>query len=284
MSGSPDIAALLQARYGSPPAWPISSTIHPTPALETLLAHHSVRAFLSDKPLPDGTLELLVAAGQSAATSSNLQTWSVVSLSDPEMKRRAAVLSADQAFIHEAPLFLIFCADLQRLTAVSELRGTGGQALEYTEMFLMASIDAALASQNVAVAAEALGLGACYVGAVRNRPREMADLLALPERVIALFGLAVGFPDPQRPASVKPRLGIDEVLHKEGWGGGHDGETQVDKFSKYDDALASFNAGQKREGVPAWTERSAKRVEGVSNLSGRHIWGDVLKERGFDMK
>lgn len=281
---SQDIATLLQARYGTPPAWPSPSTLTPNPALETLLAHSSVRAFLHDKPLPDGTLEFLVAAGQSAATSSNLQTWSVVSLTDPETKRRAAVLSADQAFIHEAPLFLIFCADLQRLTAVSDLRGTGGEALEYTEMFLMASIDTALASQNVTVAAEALGLGACYVGAVRNRPREMADLLALPERVIALFGLAVGFPDPQRPASVKPRLGMDEVLHKEGWSGGHDGETQEEKFSKYDDALASFNAGQKREGVPAWTERSAKRVEGVSNLSGRHIWSDVLKERGFDMK
>lgn len=252
--------------------------------METLLAHHSIRAFIHDKPLPDGTLDVLVAAGQSAATSSNLQTWSVVSLTDPEMKRRAAQLSADQAFIHEAPLFLIFCADLQRLTAVSDLRGTAGEALDYTEMFLMASIDAALASQNVSIAAEALGLGACYVGAVRNRPREMADLLALPERVIALFGLAVGFPDPQRPVSVKPRLGADEVLHREGWGGGHDGESQLDKFSRYDDALASFNAGQKREGVPAWTERSAKRVEGVSNLSGRHIWSDVLRERGFNMK
>lgn len=152
----------------------------PNPALEALLAHHSIRAFVRDKPLPERTLELLVAAGQSAATSSNLQTWSVVSLTDSEIKRRAAVLSADQAFIHEAPLFLIFCTDLQRLTA--------GEALAYTEIFLMASIEAALASQNVSVAAEALGLGACYVGAVRNRPREMAELLGLPERVIALFG------------------------------------------------------------------------------------------------
>lgn len=281
---SQDIAALLKARYGESPAWSPPLTLNPNPALETLLSHRSTRAFLRDKPLPDGTIETLVAAGQSAATSSNLQTWSVISLTDPDMKRRAAVLSADQAFIHEAPLFLMFCADLQRLTAVSDLRNTKGEALEYTEMFLMASIDAALASQNVAVAAEALGLGACYVGAARNKPREMADLLALPERVIALFGLAVGFPDPARPSSVKPRLGVDEVLHKEGWGGGHEGGTQVEKFSKYDDALASFNAGQKREGVPAWTERSAKRVEGVVNLSGRHIWSDVLKERGFDMK
>lgn len=281
---SKDIPSLLEARYGTAPSWPSSSPWTANPALETLLAHRSVRAFLPNQPLPPGTLELLVAAGQSAATSSNLQTWSVIALTSPEHKARAAALSADQAFIHQAPLFLIFCADLQRLTAVSALRGTAGEALEYTEMFLMASIDAALASQNVSVAAEALGLGACYVGAVRNQPREMAQLLGLPDRVVALFGLAVGVPDPERPASVKPRLGVDEVLHREGWGGGQGGEAQAERFGKYDDVLAGFNAGQSRGEVPTWTERSSKRVEGIVNLTGRHVWNDVLKERGFDMK
>lgn len=157
-------------------------------------------------------------------------------------------------------------------------------------MFLMASVDAALAAQNVSVAAEALGLGACYVGGVRNNPREMAALLGLPEgeRVVAVFGLAVGVPDPAAATAaspVKPRLAPGEVLHRERWGGGHEGEShQVDQFHEYDDALASFNAGQRREGVPAWTERSAKRVEGVKNLNGRHVWSEVLRERGFDMK
>lgn len=283
MSGQ-DISALLEARYGTSPPWPATATPSLNPTLETLLTHRSVRAFLPSKPLPEGTLELLVAAGQSAVTSSNLQTWSVVALTDPAVKAQAAHLSHDQAFIRDAPLFLIFCADLQRLTAVSSLRGTAGVALEYTEMFLMASLDAALAAQNVAIAAEALHLGVCYVGAVRNQPREMAALLRLPERVIALFGLAVGCPDPEKPAYVKPRLGVGEVLHRDGWGGGHVEASQEENFTKYDDVLATFNAGQKREGVPAWTERSAKRVEGVANLSGRHIWNEVLKHKGFEMK
>lgn len=172
---------------------------------------------------------------------------------------------------------------------MSQLRGTKGEGLEYTEMFLMASIDAALAAQNVSVAAEALGLGACYVGGVRNQPREMATLLGLPEeRVIAVFGLAVGVPDPAKLAAsqVKPRLGLGEVLHQERWGGGHEGgeACQEERFREYDDALASFNAGLKREGIPAWTERSAKRVEGVKNLTGRHVWSEVLREKRFDMK
>lgn len=307
-----DIPSLLQARYGStPPSWPSDSPLALNPTLETLLAHRSVRGFLPAAPLPAGTLELLVAAAQSAATSSNLQTWSVVALTDPAAKADASVLSGDQAFIRDAPLFLVFCADLQRLTAVGRLRGTAGAGLAYTEMFLMAAVDAALAAQNACVAAEALGLGACYVGGVRNQPRAMAALLGLPsERVLAVFGLAVGVPDPAKLAAsrVKPRLALGEVLHRERWGGGHHhhhhdeegtatragGEQQEqqgaaakyqeEQIRAYDDVLASFNAGQQREGIPAWTERSAKRVQGVENLTGRHVWSEVLREKGFEMK
>ncbi|KAF3761742.1 hypothetical protein M406DRAFT_74679 [Cryphonectria parasitica EP155] len=289
------VSALLQARYGaylpSPSSSSSSTTSSPSdPTIATLLAHRSVREFLPSKPLPENTIDLLVAAGQSAPTSSNLQTWSVIALTDPSVKDRAARLAADQDFIREAPLFLVFCADLQRLTAVSRLRGTAGLGLEYTDTFLMAAMDAALASQNVVVAAEALGLGACHVGAVRNRPHEMAELLGLPHRVIALVGLAIGWPKHESTGQVKPRLGADEVLHRERWGGpgGDDrsnGSAQQEaRFSRYDDVLATFNAGEKREGVPAWTERSAKRMEGPATLSGRHIWREALKERGFDMK
>ncbi|KAM0819132.1 putative Nitroreductase [Seiridium cardinale] len=274
-----DISKFLEARYGNPAADGSGTAGNPT--LETLLQHRSVRNFLP-QPLPSGTLEALVAAGQSAATSSNLQTWSVVSISDPERKAQAATLSGDQDFIRQAPLFLVFCADLSRLSRVSQQRGTAGTGLEYTEMFLMASIDAALAAQNVSVAAESLGLGICYVGAVRNKPRDVAHLLRLPDRVIALFGLSIGFPDPASPASVKPRLGLDEVLHHETWD--DDREKQHENFAKYDDVLASFNAGQKREGIPAWTDRSAKRVATVKSLNGRDVWNEVLKERGFDLK
>ncbi|KAH6660859.1 Nitroreductase [Truncatella angustata] len=273
-----DISDLLQARYGQPSA---STSGAANPTLETLLQHRSVRSFLP-KPLEPGTLEVLVAAGQSAATSSNLQTWSVIAISDAERKAQAATLSGDQDFIRAAPLLLVFCADLSRLSRVSQRRGAPGAGLEYTEMFLMASIDAALASQNVALAAESLGLGICYVGAARNKPREMAALLRLPDRVIALFGLAVGFPDPASPASVKPRLGRDEVLHRETWS--DDTEKQVERFAEYDDVLATFNAGQTREGIPAWTDRCAKRVATVESLTGRHVWNEVLKERGFELK
>ncbi|KAI0448886.1 Nitroreductase [Xylaria acuta] len=280
-----DIPTLIQARYGTAANFAAAGARDST--LETLLRHRSVRHFLPEK-LPPGSLEVIVAAAQSAATSSNLQTWSVLALEDPEHKDKAAALCGDQVFIRRAPLFLIFCADLDRLTKVSAQHGLRGEGLGFTEMFLMASLDAGLAGQNATIAAEALGLGACYVGATRNRPQELAELLQLPPRVIAVFGLAIGKPDPTKITAVKPRLPQKEVLHKETWRAGMDEdgdpETQRENLAEYDVTLASFNAGERRVGVPAWTQRSARRIETVESLHGRHVLKDVLRQKGFDLR
>ncbi|KAI1630942.1 oxidoreductase [Biscogniauxia mediterranea] len=282
-----DIPTLVEARYGvvngsgsGNNAPHLLGSPNPNPTLELLLQHKSVRQFLPHTPLPAGTLELLVAAAQSAATSSNLQTWSVVAISDAKRKDEAARLCGDQDFIRAAPLLLVFCADLSRLTRASQQHRTPGTGLEFTEMFLMASVDASLAAQNATVAAEALGLGACYVGAARNRPREIADLLRLPPRAVALFGLAVGVPDPAQPAAVKPRLPQDEVLHRETWDDG----AQARNLAAYDGVLDGFNALQGRADAPTWTYRSAHRIATIESLHGRDILRDVLQERGFDMR
>ncbi|KAH8883010.1 nitroreductase [Thozetella sp. PMI_491] len=274
-----DINSLLQARYGPTAGTTGAASASLNPTLETLLSHKSVRAFAKE-PLPEGALEILIAAGQSAATSSNLQTWSVVAIQDVERKDKAATLCANQDFIRHAPLFLVFCADLSRLKKVSDHHQTPGEGLEYTEMFLMASLDAAFAAQNVTVAAESLGLGNCYVGAARNNPQELGALLGLPDRVVALFGLAVGVPDPARPASIKPRLPQNEVLHLETW----DDRAQKEHIAAYDEALAAFNTKEQRADAPAWTRRSAVRVATEKSLTGRHIFRQVLAERGFSLR
>ncbi|KAI1380119.1 nitroreductase [Hypoxylon crocopeplum] len=286
------LSSLLEARYGTtssgnaaPPATPIAANA----TLETLLQHKSVRNFLPD-PLAPGTLELLTAAAQSAATSSNLQTWSAVAITTPSLKSQAATLCSDQAFIRAAPLFLVFCADLARLTTTCAQHGTPGTGLEFLEMYTMAAIDASLAAQNACVAAESLGLGTCYVGAARNRPRELASLLSLPPRVVALFGLAVGWPDPGAPpATVKPRLAQGEVVRRETWGqasGGDETQQQEEaaNLAAYDEVLADFNAKQGRGDAPAWTYRSAHRIATVESLHGRDIFREVLEERGFELR
>ena len=270
-----DISTLLHARYGNTAQ--LSGGVNPT--LATLLEHKSVREFLPET-LPHGTLELIIAAAQSAATSSNLQTWSAVAIEESDLKSEAATLCGDQSFIRQAPLFLVFCADLSRLTNISQQHQKPGEGLEFTEMFLMASLDAALAAQNAVVGAESLGLGTCYVGAARNNTKELAALLDLPPRVIALFGLAVGRPNPAKPASVKPRLSQVEVLHRSKW----NDSAQKKHLAAYDKTLADFNRQQHRENTPRWTSRSAHRIESIASLHGRHVLHQVLQERGFNLR
>jgi len=270
---------LLARRYGSdaPPLPP--GSFAGNPVLRTLLAHRSVRRYRPD-PLPPGTLEMLGAAAQSAASSSNLQVWSVVTLEDPARKAEAAALCGDQDFIRQAPLFLVFCADLARLTAASEREDLPGLGLDYFEMFLTAVVDASLAAQNAAAAAESLGLGICYVGAARNRPRELAGLLHLPPRVIALFGLTVGFPSEGDTSAVKPRLPQPGLLHRETY----DAQARDESVAAYDETMRSFYEAQQMNVRGTWANHSAKRVAGPEALSGREVWREVLQERGFELK
>lgn len=127
---------------------------------------------------------MLIAAAQSASTSSNLQTWSVVAVEDQQRKEELSKLAGNQAHIKQVPLFLVWLADLARLSSIADSRGISHDALEYLEMFVTATIDASLAAQNAAVAAESLGLGTVYIGGIRNHPQEVAEILNLPYGVL----------------------------------------------------------------------------------------------------
>jgi nitroreductase len=265
---------LLRARYGADPQGEIRAAQCHT-VLETLLSHRSVRAYRSD-PLPQGTLELLVAAAQSAASSSNLQAFSVVAVEDQERKARLAKLCRDQRHIHDAPLFLVWLADLSRLDRVAhQVTGESAPGLDYLESFLVAVIDAALAAQSAAVAAESLGLGTVYIGAIRNHPERVAEELGLPPRVMPVFGLVVGYPDETRPAAMKPRLPARVVLHREQY----DASAEPESFTRYDEVLAAFQASQKLPTV-GWTKTAAARGR-VEALGTRTQLAAAVTKLGF---
>jgi nitroreductase len=274
-----DFARALHQRYAqpegaAPPAWAQAT---PDALIASLLGHRTVRAYLPD-PVPDATLHALVVAAQSAATSSNLQAWSVVAVRDPARKARLADLAAGQAHIRECPLLLLWIADLSRLSRVGEITGVPADANRYLEMFLVAVIDAALAAQNAVAAAEALGLGTCYIGAMRNQPEAVARELALPPQAFVTFGLCVGREDPARPAAVKPRLDPSLILHHEQYGA----PVEREGFDAYNAVMRGFQA---RQGMPAadWTRQSATRVRGPESLSGRDHLRAALAALGFPL-
>ena len=269
------LGPLLHARYRDGPDWSAAAN----PVLEALLSHRSVRAYRPD-PIPEGALETAVAAAQSAASSSNLQIWSVVAVADPGRKARLSELSGRQKHILEAPLFLVWLVDFDRLTQLTPDGDPRCEALDYTETFLLGAIDTALAAQNAVVALESLGLGTVYTGGIRNHPIEVAAELSLPPRVFPLFGLAVGWPDPERPAAVKPRLPQASVLFREGYGWG---EAQHAAAAAYNPRIRAF---QREQGMAEkdWTLQARERTRGPSSMAGRHVLKDVLHTLGFPLK
>jgi nitroreductase len=274
-SDRPLSPTLLRTRYGdAAPAGPLPGG----DMVDLLLAHRTVRAF-DTRPLPAGTLETLVAAAQSAPTSSNLQAWSVVAVEDPARKARLASLANDQAHVRDCPLLLVWLADLSRLDRVSERAGGTAGANRFLEMFLVAAVDAALAAQNALVAAESMGLGTCYIGAMRNHPEAVAEELALPSDAFAVFGLCVGWPDAARPAAIKPRLAQGAVLYRERCDIGG----ELAEIERYEPVMRAFQASQKMAEA-GWATQSAARVRGPESLSGRHVLGEALGRLGFGLE
>jgi nitroreductase len=275
-TSSPDAAhALLNQRNRDgaldPPAvW--------NDTLETILSHRSVRGFLPDA-LPDGTLELLVASAQSASTSSNLQVWSVVAVRDPDRKARLSRLAGDQQFIPDAPLLLIWLADLARLDGIAADRQVPVEGTHYTEPFIVAVVDAALAAQTALIAAESLGLGAVYIGAMRNLPEQVAEALNLPPHVFAVFGMSVGYPDPAKATGVKPRLPQAVVVHQEVY----DPALKRGAIERYNGVARDFmrEQGMKEQD---WTTLAIDRVKDVAALRGRDRMREALRNLGFELR
>lgn len=267
-------AAALALRYGDD---------HPAgvqwnPVIAGLLSHRSVRAYLPDA-LPHGTIETMIAAAQSAASSSNLQLWSVVAVEDADKRARLAELAGGQKHIVEAPVILLFVADLARANLIAHDAAASSEGYEYLESFTVAAIDAALAAQNAVVAAESLGLGTVYIGAMRNQPEAVAAVAGLPPHAVVVFGLVVGHPDPAHPASVKPRLPQQVVLHHETY----KLATQRDPIAHYDETARAFQTAHGQTPV-GWRALIISRGRNAAALNGRDRLKAALRALGIALR
>ena len=268
---SAGLNGLLQARYGTGPA-PEASLEAPE-ALALLLKHRSVRKF-TDAPVTEEQLTAIIAAAQSAPSSSNHQAYSIIEVRDPERRRRLADLGRGSRFIPEAPVILLFVADWVRHRALAAAAGEPHEADQYFESTLVGAIDAALAAQNAVVAASALGLGSCFLGSLRNEPDFMAEEYELPAGAVILFGLAIGWPDPSERAGIKPRLPQHLVRHRE-----HYTPASAAEIAAYDEALAAYYRAYDRP--HSWTSVAIDRVRGILGLHGRETMREAFGRRGL---
>lgn len=267
---------LLAARYGKN-APRIHADLNST--LETQLTHKSVRKFL-DTPVTDDQLRLIVAAAQSASTSSSMQAWSIVVVRDAQKRARIAeAIGAAGEFQQVAPVFLVWVVDFARNMSVLEAQGGTENNVGFLENTIVGFTDIGIASQNALLAAESMGLGGVYAGSLRNNIEAVVRELNLPEYVFPALGLAIGTPNPTEGTGVKPRLPQSAVLHIDEY----DPDAWDAACHAYDPEFAEYYAGQ---GVPSasWMRTVAKRLGRTSLLNGREHLREHLAKQGLESK
>ncbi|CAM4209048.1 oxygen-insensitive NADPH nitroreductase [Paenibacillus typhae] len=240
--------------------------------LSLLMKHASVRQYL-DTPVSDEQLAAIIGAAQMASTSSNVQAYSVIAVTDAALKAQLSAYSGNQAYIEQCPVFLVWCADLYRLKET--VRPHLGDAETYedtTENLIVATVDVALAAQNAAVAAESLGLGVVYIGGIRNNSAAVSELLGLPELVYPVFGMCLGTPAGE--SGLRPRLPLSAVLHYNGY----DKEKTAAQVEIYDQVSSDYM--HKRTGGQSSTPWSAMMAKRLAEPARLHM-KDYLQEKGF---
>ncbi|WP_207537154.1 nitroreductase family protein [Sabulicella rubraurantiaca] len=265
---------LLAARYGQLPFAPPEGDA--PEGLRLILDRRVTRRF-SASEVEDGVLNLVLAGAQSAPSKSDLQQYSILVLRDATKRRRIAEAIGSMPWIVDAPVFLLFCADLRRNRAIGERVGRPNRN-DNLDSFLNGTVDTALALGFAVMAAEALGLGSCPVSYVRNHLDLMRELAALPDGVFPVAGLALGWPETRNEVSA--RLPPEVVVHREAYS-----DASPEPIAVYDAARPRAKPRYPNVHGPApegctWSENVARQLS-VPERAEFRAW---LEAHGFTLR
>lgn len=180
--------------------------------ISTMKERRSIRKY-SDRPVSEELINELLSVAMRASNTGNMQLYSVVVTRDEENKKKLSPAHFNQPMITEAPVVLTFCADANRFVKWAEQRNAHA-GFDNLQTFMTSSIDAILFAEAFAEAAEEKGLGICYLGTTTYNADKIIDILNLPELVVPITTITVGYPKEPLPA-VSERLPLEAVMHKE---------------------------------------------------------------------
>ncbi len=178
-------------------------------AIQVMMEHRSVRQF-TDETVAKDLLDEIVTCGLRASNTGNMQLYSIIATQQEPLRTELCKLNFGQCAT--APLWLTICTDVHRYHHYCRVNGCDEPYGNFL-WFASALVDASLCAQNICVAAEARGLGFCYLGTVMYNTAKIAELLQCPEGVVPVITIAMGHPAEQPRES--ERLGMDAMLHCE---------------------------------------------------------------------
>lgn len=171
--------------------------------IQSLYERKSVRVFTEQAITEEQKREILMAAME-APTAGNQQLYTILDITDKELKQQMSVTCDNQPFIAKAPMVLVFCADFQKWYDVFAAGGAQPRKPGVGDLMLAVS-DACIAAQNAVTAAWSLGIGSCYIGDVMENCEKHREMLNLPEYVFPAAMLVFGFPTEQQKNRKKPQ-------------------------------------------------------------------------------
>ncbi len=267
----------LAVRFGE--RLPIDTNLAGLAELAAIAAHRSHRRYLP-KPVAAELVRLLCACALSAPSKSDLQQSDILVVDDGAIRSEIAAKIPDNPWIGTAPVFLVFLANGRRQPSIAHLRNKPFPN-DHLDLFFNAVSNCSIVLATFIRAAEAVGLGCCPISAIRDHAALVSELLQLPERVIPLAGLCLGWPSER--GHISPRLGLETTVHH-------------DRYSVRDLA-ADIEAYDRRrnEGRPPWKQRNIDRF-GEAQFYGwsedkarqyaeplRADFGGFVREKGFKL-
>ncbi len=179
--------------------------------IENLKNHRSIRKYTKEQ-IPDSILNEILEAGIRASSSGNMNSYSIIVTRDLNLRKKLYHPHLQQKMVLDAPVLITFCADFNRMRHWLKL-SDAPDSFDNFMSFMVSAIDAILVSQNVALAAEAKGLGICYLGSTLANCDKIGEILKLPKTVVPVAGFTLGYPaeDPE----LRDRLPLDGMVHYE---------------------------------------------------------------------
>lgn len=178
---------------------------------DIIFQHRSIRKYKPD-PIPEKILDKILMAGSRASTTGNMQVYSMIVTTLPELKKKLWEAHLRQNMVLEAPVVITFCADFNRFNKWC-IQRNAEPGYDNFLSFFTAAIDAILASQNIALEAEANGLGICYLGTATYNSDIITEILNLPSGVVPVTAIVIGYPDENPPLT--DRLPMEAIVHNE---------------------------------------------------------------------
>jgi nitroreductase len=243
---------------------------------DPLLTRKTIRKYTSE-PVDDLILHDILTKGCRASTTGNMQVYSIIITKDLVKKSELAPLHFNQKMVTEAPLVLTFCADFNRFNKWC-LQRKADPGYDNFLSFVTAAIDALLVAQTLCIAAEARGLGICYLGTTTYMAHKIIEVLKLPKGVVPVTTITLGWPD-EDPEQVD-RLPIEAVIHEETY---HDySESDIDRYYKdkerRSDSQQFVMENNKENLAQVFTDVRYKKED---NIAFSKILLQVLKDQGY---